>query len=156
MAEGNYSRKVEDYLEAILNVIEDKGYARIKDIAKAMKVSPPSAVEMARKLDREGLVRYRKYDGITFTRKGVQIAKMIKDRHETIRKFLEILNVPPDIANKDACTIEHHLDPKTLEQLKKFILFIEKAPSDPKWLTHFKAFCRTGSHDCKTKRTRKS
>ena len=86
----------------------------------------------------------------------MQIAKTIKDRHETIRKFLEILNVPPDIANKDACTIEHHLDPRTLEQLKKFILFIEKAPSDPKWLVHFKAFCRTGSHTCKTGRSKKT
>ena len=155
MANGTYSRKVEDYLEAILNVIEDKGYARIKDISKAMSVSPPSVVEMARKLDREGLVRYRKYDGITFTRKGVQIAKRIKDRHETIRKFLEIINVPSDIANKDACIIEHHLDPKTLEQLKKFILFIEEAPSDPKWLAHFRTFCKTGSHKCKTKGSRK-
>jgi len=152
MADGAYSRKVEDYLEVILNVIEDKGYARIKDISKAMGVSPPSVVEMARKLDREGLVRYRKYDGITFTRKGVQVAKRIKDRHETIRRFLEILNVPSDIANKDACTIEHHLDPRTLDQLKKFIRFIEEAPSDPKWLNHFKTFCKTGSHTCKTKK----
>lgn len=146
------SRKIEDYLEAILTVTENKGYARIKDISKLMGVSPPSVVEMARKLDREGLIKYRKHDGITFTRKGVVIARVIKDRHETIRKFLEILNIPPKIANKDACIMEHHLDPKTLEQLKKFVLFIEKSPSDPKWLDHFKVFCKTGIHECDGKK----
>jgi DtxR family Mn-dependent transcriptional regulator len=80
---------------------------------------------------------------------------VIKERHETIRDFLEILNVPKDIANKDACIMEHHLDPKTLAQLKKFVLFINKAPSDPKWLEHFKRFCRTGIHQCETKGRKK-
>jgi DtxR family Mn-dependent transcriptional regulator len=43
------SRKTEDYLEAIYNIIEKKGYARVKDIALELKVSSPSVTEMMRK-----------------------------------------------------------------------------------------------------------
>ena len=118
------TRKVEDYLEAILNIIEDKGYARTKNIAKQLGVTPPSVVEMMKKLNNMEFVIYRKYDGITLTPNGRKIAAAVKMRHDIIHAFLKIINVPQDIANKDACTIEHHLNPKTIEQIKAHGMFI--------------------------------
>jgi DtxR family Mn-dependent transcriptional regulator len=142
------TRKVEDYLEAILNVIDEKGYARTKDIAKMLEVTPPSVVEMMKKLNNMRYVNYRKYDGITLTPEGQEIAAAVRSRHNIIRSFLKIINVPKDIANEDACTIEHHLNPKTIEQIKKLVDFVEAAPGCPKWVEHFELFCKTGTHEC--------
>ncbi len=99
-----------------------------------------------------GLVNYRRYDGISLTPKGEGIAKVVKDRHETIRAFLEIIRVPPRIANKDACIIEHELEPETIEQLRNFVRFVRSAPDYPQWLQHFETFCKTGIHPCDTRK----
>ena len=142
------TRKAEDYLEAILNISEDKGYARIKDIASTLNIRPPSVIEMVKKLDNKGFVEYRKYDGIRLTEKGRGIALVIKDRHDTIKAFLEIIQVPEQIAEKDACIIEHELDPITTRQIKNLVNFVKTAPEYPQWLWHFGQFCSTGKHMC--------
>jgi len=61
------SRKTEDYLEAILNITEEKGYARVKNIANSLEIKPPSVVEMVKKLDKMGFVEHRKYEGVVLT-----------------------------------------------------------------------------------------
>jgi len=146
------SRKAEDYLEAILNVSEDKGYVRIKDIAVSLGIRPPSVIEMIKKLDKKGFVIYRKYDGIMLTESGREIALIIKDRHETLRAFLMIINVPETIADKDACTMEHELDSITTKQIKNLVNFVKDAPEFPQWLNHFEKFCMTGKHPCDEKK----
>jgi DtxR family Mn-dependent transcriptional regulator len=140
------SRKAEDYLEAIYNIIQRKGYARIKDISSELGVTPPSVTEMMGKLAQKKLVIYEKYSGVNLTKKGEKIAKTIKYRHDTFTTFLEIIMVPSPIAQKDACELEHHLNTKTIEQFSKFVEFVKNAPMYPKWLNHFKEFCETGMH----------
>ncbi len=140
------SRKAEDYLEAILNIAEKKGYTRVKDIAFALSVKPSSVVEMVRRLSDMALIEYRKYDGMTLTPKGRDIAIVVKERHDTISAFLEIIKVPEEIANKDACIIEHELEPETIEQLKNFVHFVKSAPDYPQWLEHFETFCKAREH----------
>lgn len=142
------SRKAEDYLEAILNIAEKKGYSRIKDIALALGVTPSSVVEMVKRLNDMDFVEYRKYDGVTLTPEGREIASVVKDRHDTIRAFLEIIKVPEEIADKDACIIEHELEAKTIEQVKNLVNFVQSAPDYPQWLEHFEIFCETGVHPC--------
>jgi DtxR family Mn-dependent transcriptional regulator len=93
-------------------------------------------------------VNYRKYDGKTLTLQGKEIASAVKERHDIIRAFLKIIKVPQNIANKDACTIEHHLNPKTIEQIKKLVDFVDNAPGCPKWVEHFEEYCKTGKHEC--------
>ena len=142
------SRKAEDYLEAILNITEKKGYTRIKDIALALNVKPSSVVEMVKRLDDRGFVNYRKYDGVTLTPKGEEIGRAVWGRHTTIRAFLEIIKVPEPTANKDACIIEHELESKTIEQIRNLVDFVKSAPDYPQWLEHFEVFCATGVHPC--------
>ncbi|ADI74138.1 iron (metal) dependent repressor, DtxR family [Methanohalobium evestigatum Z-7303] len=142
------SSKAEDYLEAILNLTEDKGYARIKDIAVALNRRPPSVTEMVKRLDEMGYVVYRKYEGITLTEKGKERAHVIKDRHDTLKDFLMMINVPENIADKDACTMEHELDATTIKNVRNFVDFVNTAPDSPQWLEHFKKFCKTGKHPC--------
>jgi len=134
----------EDYLEAIYSIITEKGYIRVKDIAKDLAIKPPSVSEMLGKLRDKGLVNYEEYSGITLTKKGERIGKAIKTRHNTIKKFLQIILIPEEIAEKNACDMEHHLDPRTIEQLTKFVQFVERAPPNPKWLEHFGIYCKKG------------
>ena len=142
------SRKAEDYLEAILNIAEKKGYTKIRDIALALNVKPSSVVEMVKRLNDRGFVNYRKYDGVTLTPKGEEIGRAVWGRHTTIRAFLEIIKVPEKIANKDACIIEHELEAKTIQQIKNLVEFVKTAPDYPQWLEHFEIFCETGVHPC--------
>jgi len=143
------SRKVEDYLEAILNIADQKGYARTKDIASVLDITSPSVVEMIKKLDNMEFVNYRKYEGVTLTPRGREIASSVREKHEIIRNFLKIIQVPNGIANKDACTMEHHLDPKTIEQIKMLVSFVRDAPKCPRWLEHFEIYCKTREHECR-------
>jgi len=142
------SRKTEDYLEAIYNIIEKKGYARVKDIASELRVSSPSVTGMMRKLNERGFIVYEKYSGITLTERGKKIAEGVKRKHVIFEDFLGIILVPKDIVSEDACTMEHHLDPKTIEQFSKFVDFVKSAPVSPKWLEHFKEYCETGKYEC--------
>ena len=138
------SDREEDYIRGILEVIEEKGYARIRDIAHKVEVRPPSATEMMKKLDKKGLVIYEKYGGVVFTPEGREIATAIRNRHETFKRFLEIIFVPEDIAIKDAHILEHQLDPKTIIQFTKFVEFItstkERPQIVPRMMEMFKKF----------------
>lgn len=122
------SRKAEDYLEAILNVVLEKGYARTKDVAGELGVSAPSVVEMFRKLDWMGLVTYRRYEGVVLLPEGRQIAEVIKFRHDTLKAFLMLITVPEAIADQDACCMEHELHPETIKQIRRLVDALEKEP----------------------------
>ena len=139
------SGRAEDYLRGLCEIIERKGYARIRDVARELGVEPSSAVEMMKKLDRKGLVVYEKYGGITLTSEGEEIARAVRERHETFKEFLEIILVPKDIALKDAHVLEHRLDPKTILQFTSFVEFITGTPKHPRfvrrWMEQFRKYC---------------
>jgi DtxR family Mn-dependent transcriptional regulator len=143
-----HSKTVEDYLEAIYKIIQRKGYARTKDISRELEISPPSVTEMLGKLDGMGMVDYERYGGVTLKPDGERIAKSVKTRHETLKKLLRIILVSDKTAEIDACNIEHVISPETVEQLTNFVRFVESAPLYPKWLEHFREFCRTGKYVC--------
>jgi len=113
--------KEEDYLEAILNVSLTKGYAKSRDVAAELDVGPSSVGEMFAKLDKKGLVVYRKYEGVTLTESGKIIAEQVKFRHDVLVEFLEIIGVPGNIANKDACFMEHELNTVTIQKIREFV-----------------------------------
>lgn len=146
--------KAEDYLRGIYEITQQKGFARIRDIANHLAVKPSSAVEMVRKLDRLQLVRYEKYGGVLLTTKGKEMAEVIEKRHETFKKFLEIILVPENVALKDAHVLEHRLQPKTILQFSKFVDFIENAQENPKflkkWRIAFKKYCESKVRYSKT------
>ena len=152
--------RAEDYLRAIYEITARKGYARIRDIAREVGVQPSSAVEMMRKLSSKGLVNYEKYGGVTLTEKGAEIAAAISSRHETFLKFLRIIQVPEEIARRDAHILEHQLDPKTILQFSRFVEFITNAPDRPKfisrWMELFKSYCEEEDRKLKSNNFRRS
>ena len=129
------STRVEDYLEVISELVELKGYATTLDISRYLNVSAPSVTKMLQKLDDVGYLEYEKYRGINLTQKGNQIAGAIRQKHSTLLEFFEILGIGDDTANRDVEGLEHHLNPKTIKQLRKFITFLK---SNPKIIGNFK------------------
>lgn len=139
----------EDYLEAILHLVNQKGYARVGNLAKGLKCSSATVTEMLGRLSSKSLVNYEKYGGVTLTPEGRKIAEEIDRRHVIIRDFLLILGVSEKAADEDACLIEHDLHMETLMKLEKFIEFIHLFPKDPCWLQKFQDFQETGTLDLK-------
>jgi len=131
------SSRMEDYLEVISELVELKGYATTLDISRYMNVSPPSVTKMLQRLEEGDYLEYEKYHGINLTKKGNQIADAIRQKHGILLEFFEILGVGHDIANQDAEGIEHHLNSRTIRQLRKFITFLR---SNPKVLGGFSNF----------------
>lgn len=133
---ASYSARMEDYLEVISELVELKGYATTLDISRYMNVSAPSVTKMLQRLEENKLLEYEKYHGINLTENGTRVAIEIRQNHGILLEFFEILGVNHETANKDAEGIEHHLNPKTIKQLRKFITFLK---SNPKIIESFKS-----------------
>ena len=129
------STRMEDYLEIISELGELKGYATTLDISRYMNVSAPSVTKMLQRLDEGGFLEYEKYHGINLTEKGENVAEGIRLKHGILLEFFEILGIEYDMTNQDTEGIEHHLNPKTIKRLRKFITFIK---SDPKIMENFR------------------
>src|SRR5207253_7513910 len=122
------SQSAEDYLERIHELIEEKGYARVVDIASSLKVKQASVTSMVQKLAEAGYLKYEKYRGLILTDKGRQVARKIQNRHETLSRFFSLLGLDPETQRQDIEGIEHHLSPDTMAVLADLAEFFEKNP----------------------------
>ncbi len=112
------SESLEDYLEAILRIEEEKEVVRPKDIAAYLQVSPPSVTAAMQNLDSRGLATYRPYERVLLTPSGRRIAEDVIKRHEALlRFFTDILCVESEEADRVACSMEHSLPPHILARL---------------------------------------
>ncbi|EFM09900.1 iron (metal) dependent repressor, DtxR family [Paenibacillus curdlanolyticus YK9] len=100
---------MEDYLERIYKLIDEKGYARVSDIAEGLEVHPSSVTKMIQKLDKDNYLIYEKYRGLVLTNKGKKMGKRLVDRHQLLESFLEIIGVQEENIYRDVEGIEHHL-----------------------------------------------
>jgi Mn-dependent DtxR family transcriptional regulator len=118
--------RMEDYLEVIYELVQQKGYATTVDISSYLNVSSPSVTKMMQKLDETGYLKYEKYRGIRLTNEGIRIARNIRNRHGLLAEFFKIIGVDEETANNDAEGIEHHLHPETMKKLEEFINELKK------------------------------
>ena len=119
--------RMEDYLEIVYELVQHKGYATLADVAEYLNVRPPSVTMMMRRLDQSGLLNYEKYRGIRLTEKGMDIAKIIHDRHSVLSEFLKMIGVSEKIANEDAESMEHHLHTQTMQRLTELMRILKVA-----------------------------
>ena len=103
------SQSAEDYLERIHALIEEKGYARVVDIASCLQVKQASVTGMVQKLGEMGYLNYEKYRGLILTDKGRKVACTIQKRHATLSRFFSLLEINPATQQEDIEGIEHHL-----------------------------------------------
>jgi len=122
---ASYGKSYEDYLEAIYKLSFEGKKVSVTNLAKILNVKPSSVVEQLRKLSDKKLIIYKKGEEIRLTRKGSRLARQIFERHIILKKFLsEILMLPEEIAEKDACSMEHYLHKDTIERLKKLTVYV--------------------------------
>ncbi len=124
----NRSESTEDHLERIQELVEQKGYARVTDIAVSLKLSRSAVSNMVRRLARRGYVNYERYRGFTLTPEGRAVAQHIKVRHETLTKLLELLGLSAQTVEQEVEVIEHHLKPETLRVFSKLVRFWQTHP----------------------------
>jgi len=122
LSERRISPSLEDYLEAIYIISKKYGSARVKEIADFLNVKSSSVSEAIGRLKDAGLVDHEKYGRIRLTSVGRQVAVEVYRKHVELLNFLvNVLGVPREIAERDACAIEHVISKVTLEKLLNFI-----------------------------------
>lgn len=121
------TKGLEDYLELIYQAISKNKNIKAVDIANEFKISRPSVSEALIRLADLDLIIYEGRKGIKITQKGVVEAKKIINRHNILLKFFsEVLNIDYQIANKNACKIEHVIDDEVLNKIQLFSEFCLK------------------------------
>lgn len=111
----------EDYLERIWELLDEKGYARVTDMAERLHVSPASVTMMLKKLESSGHVNRERYRGFTLTAKGRAVGLRIKKRHKILSQFLHLLHLPEKTIEHDIEGMEHSLSDETLGKLEKLV-----------------------------------
>lgn len=114
-------KSAEDYLESMLVLKEKNGYIRSVDIATHLGVTKPSVSNAMKRLREEGYIEMNRSGFITVTEKGMEIADKIYTRHKKLTSYFIALGVDPEIAEEDACKIEHDISDQTFEALCRCI-----------------------------------
>ncbi|UOE95906.1 transcriptional regulator MntR [Alkalihalobacillus sp. LMS39] len=120
---------MEDYLERIYLLIEDKGYARVSDIAEALEVHPSSVTKMVQKLDKSEYLIYEKYRGLVLTAKGKKVGKRLVYRHDLLEDFMKIIGVSSENIYADVEGIEHHLSWDAIDRIGDLVQFFQEDES---------------------------
>jgi len=123
------SQSAEDYLERILELVQETGQARVVDIANSLNVRQASVTNMVKKLCELGYVDHEKYKrGLVLTKKGQQVALEIQRRHETLSSFFSMLELDDETQRRDIEGIEHHLSRGTVRVLEDLVSFFKEHP----------------------------
>ena len=127
-------KTIEDYVELIYILQNKNKRVHTNDIASILKIKPASVTEIFKKLSDGKYINYEKYAGVTLTRKGRGIAKKTKEKHDTLKEFLLLLGVNENIADEDACNMEHFLHSDTMNMIVRFVENVKKYSDTPFWL----------------------
>ena len=110
----------ENYLESIL-VLSRKGEVRAVDICRRLGFSRPTVSTALKALRENGYVEVDGANNITLTDKGMEIAKVVYERHEVIARALIALGVAEETAYEDSCRIEHDISDESFAAIKKHL-----------------------------------
>ncbi len=111
----------EMYLETIYVLSKKGGVVRSIDVAEHMGYSKPSVSRAVSNLKKNDYVEMLPDGSLKLTETGEAVAQKIYERHDILTSCLELLDVPSEIAAKDACKVEHVISDQTFEAIKKFI-----------------------------------
>lgn len=136
---------LEDYLEAIYDIVDEKGGVRVKDIAERLDVKNSSVTVALRNLRDTGFINYEPYGVISLTATGFDEARRLSETHQVFRRFFtNILGVEQGAADETACRLEHDMAPEVMARFLQFIKFITTNRAlDSDWEKAFDQFCRT-------------
>ena len=130
--DGVIGKSAEDYLESMIILKEKNGYIRYIYIATFLGVTKPSVSNAMKRLREEGYIEMNRSGFITVTEKGMEIADKIYTRHKKLTDFFVALGVNEEVAEDDACKIEHDLSDETFEAICNHIEKFSKANKSKK------------------------
>lgn len=111
----------EMYLESIYVLRKIKDVVRSIDIAEHMNFSKPSVCRAVALLKKEGYILVDDDGHITLTDAGLSHASKIYERHTVLSQALILLGVNKEIAEDDACKIEHIISDESFNAVKTYI-----------------------------------
>lgn len=112
----------ENYLEEILILTKRNGSVRSIDIANELEYTKASVSRAMSNLKRENYIIMEADGRIVLTKEGLKKASAVYEKHCMLTRFInEVLGVDPEIAEKDACRIEHVISPETFAGIKKLV-----------------------------------
>ncbi|MBP2241280.1 Mn-dependent DtxR family transcriptional regulator [Cytobacillus eiseniae] len=117
---------MEDYIEQIYILIDEKGYARVSDIAENLSVHPSSVTKMVQKLDKDEYLVYEKYRGLILTSKGKKIGERLVYRHDLLERLLHLIGVKEENIYVDVEGIEHHLSWDAIDRIGDLVQYFEE------------------------------
>lgn len=113
---------LEDYLEVICNYVNDEKCIRAIDISKELNVSRASVTEALKKLANKGFINYGRYDLISLTETGREIASKVISKHVVLQTFFEkVLGLSPQEASENACKIEHVITDNAFNKICEYV-----------------------------------
>jgi DtxR family Mn-dependent transcriptional regulator len=116
------SISVQEYLQAIYRLQVEQSPVSTTELASHLNVAPASVTGMVRKLDRQGLVEYVPYQGVTLTPNGRQEALRLLRIHRLWELFLtEALGVPWVEVHAEAHRLEHATSDRLADRLAEFL-----------------------------------
>jgi DtxR family Mn-dependent transcriptional regulator len=123
--EKDVSHSMAHYLQAVAALKNEKGQARVGEIADRLGVSKSGVTSMLRSLQVRGLVTHEPYGGVELTPSGERLAERTESNRKVLSMFLtEILGVPEPVAVEDACMIEHLVSTEVSVELLRLTAFL--------------------------------
>ena len=116
----------EDYLEAILELRQERGLVRSIDVAQKLGFSKPSVSRAMAILRADGYITMESSGAIVLTESGERVARSMLERHHVLTQWLVSLGVSPWVAANDACRMEHALSEETFACIKRHLGVEEK------------------------------
>lgn len=111
----------EDYVEAVAEFIGEQGECRVLDLARHFNVSHVTVSRIVKRLQEEHLLNSQPYRPIELTAQGAKLARRVRERHAVVLNFLIAIGVDKRSAEIDSEGMEHHVGPKTLAAMKRFL-----------------------------------
>ena len=108
-------------MEAIAELLDEKGQARVTDLQGIFGVSHVSVIRALKRFEERGLVERTEAGGYSLTTSGRALAVASGERHELVVRFLKALDISPAQAEADAEGMEHHLSAETLRAMEAFL-----------------------------------
>ncbi len=115
----------EMYLETIFILTNSTPHVRSIDVCEYMGFSKPSVSRAIGLLKSGGYVTVDSDGYLSLTELGREVAEKMYDRHRLLTSFLVHLGVPEEIAQEDACKIEHHISDESFNAIKKRVEALE-------------------------------
>ncbi len=125
--DSEYTTTTQEYVEVIRDLVDENRVARVKDIARRRGITRSSVSIALKSLHNLELINHEHYGFVTLTQKGIELSEILSQRHLVIQRFLrDCLKIEPQLAESEACRLEHTMSWQTMTALVRFVREAEK------------------------------